>query len=171
MSPVEGYLIGEAGTAVGLNAKTIRYYEDLGLLGEPSRTPAGYRVYSAGDIERLRFITGAKALGLTLAQIKDLIGAWSAGERPCGRVRALLDAKLAELEARIAELSHFRLALKSYVDTIDARPSASAEPCAHIAGVTAGDWQPPVETPAAPLTPRKCAADKNSGPLRLVPPV
>lgn len=169
MPSAEGYLIGEAATAVGLNAKTIRYYEDLGLLGEPSRTPAGYRVYSAGDVERLRFITGAKALGLTLAQIKDLLGAWGAGERPCGRVRALLDGKLAELESRIAELCGFRDALRAYVKTIDGREPSSAEPCAHVAGVAAGQWQPPVEAPAAPLAPRRCASDQNTGPLRLVP--
>lgn len=162
-----GMLIGEAAAAVGLNAKTIRYYEERGLLEGAARSEAGYRVYGEPDLERLRFITGAKTLGLSLGEIKEVLTAWSAGDRPCGRVRGLLIGKLGELEKRIEDLARFRDALRAYIAGVDAQASDDA-PCSHIAGVSAGAWQPPGELPQESLS-RKCASDKNTGSLRLVP--
>lgn len=140
--------IGDVARRVGLNAKTIRYYEDLGLLSEPERTETGYRVYSEQDEERLRFIKGAKALGLSLGEIKEIVALWGEGVTPCGHVEQLLKEKLAELDRRIAELVSFRGALAAYMAQLE---SADADaPCKHIDGAVKGRWraQPP-EQPLA----------------------
>ena len=80
--------IGEVGTAVGVDPPTIRYYESVGVLPEPERTASGYRAYSAADVERLRFVTLARSLGLGLDDIRDILGLRDRGEAPCGYVRA-----------------------------------------------------------------------------------
>ena len=61
--------IGQLANEVGLNPKTLRYYEQIGLLPAPQRSPSGYRLYTAADRERLDFIAKAKAIGLTLEEI------------------------------------------------------------------------------------------------------
>lgn len=134
----EGYFIGDLAKQVGMNPKTIRYYEDLGLLGAPERTESGYRLYGEPDLERLRFIQGAKVLGLTLAEVKEIIGVWSSGEAPCSRVSRVLDDKLEELDRRIAELTRFRDELRRYKGRVDAGGPNAEVPCAHIAGAAEG---------------------------------
>lgn len=100
--------IGELAAEFGLNPKTIRYYEELGLLPAPQRTEAGYRLYGAVDRERLGFIVKAKAVGLTLAEIGEILALRQEGERPCGHVLALLDRKLTAVEEQLRALSDFR---------------------------------------------------------------
>lgn len=139
-----GLLIGEIAKRVGVTTKTIRYYEAMGLLSEARRTESGYRVYSEQDVERIRFIQGAKALGLSLIEIKDIVGIWSEGARPCGHVSQLLDEKLADLDHRIEELVRFRDELRRYKTEVDASVASPDVPCAHIAGINAGAWSPPV---------------------------
>lgn len=136
-----GSFIGEVAKEVGMNPKTIRYYEGLGLLSEPERTDSGYRVYSARDVERLRFIKGGKALGLSLNEIKDILEAWNHGDSPCGHVSALLDDKIAELDRRIADMTAFRDRLRTYKADVDAREPSPDTPCKHIAGVLSGEWR------------------------------
>jgi DNA-binding transcriptional MerR regulator len=97
--------IGELAAELGLNPKTIRYYEAIGLLPEPRRTPAGYRCYGVDDRERLRFIAQAKAIGLSLQEISEILAIRQAGNPPCRHVAAVLDRKLAVLEARIRSLT------------------------------------------------------------------
>ncbi|MFP5503767.1 MAG: heavy metal-responsive transcriptional regulator [Candidatus Sericytochromatia bacterium] len=133
-------LIGELAKRVGVNAKTIRYYEDMGLLSEPERTESGYRLYSEQDVERLRFIMGAKALGLSLAEIKEIVGLWGAGVAPCSHVAQLLSDKLKDLDRRIAELVQFRDALAGYMDRVEASGTAPDVPCRHIDGAIHGQW-------------------------------
>ena len=100
--------IGQLATDLGLNPKTIRYYEEIGLLPTPQRTPAGYRLYNGGDRERLRFIGKAKAIGLTLEEIRDILTLQRDGERPCAHVLGLLDQKLATVDAQLRALAEFR---------------------------------------------------------------
>lgn len=100
--------IGELAAEHNLNAKTIRYYEAIGLLPEPQRTSGGYRVYGPADSECLRFVAKAKAVGLTLGEIAQVLAVRSAGERPCEHVVAIVDRKLADVEARLRELAGFR---------------------------------------------------------------
>lgn len=136
--------IGEFARGLGVNAKTVRYYESLGLLEAPERNAAGYRLYSSRDEERLRFILGAKALGLELSEIREVVTAWAGGVRPCGRVSQLLDRKLGELNHRITELQRFRDELTTYKARVDASNSATEVPCAHVHGVTEGKWSSPL---------------------------
>ncbi|HEY9899964.1 MAG TPA: heavy metal-responsive transcriptional regulator [Pantanalinema sp.] len=143
-----GLFIGELAKRVGVNPKTIRYYESLGLLSEPQRSESGYRLYVESDAERMRFILGAKALGLSLHDIKDIVMAWGAGEAPCDHVSHLLDARLVELDRRIAELVAFRDNLRTYKERVDRMERSPNTPCKHIAGVAAGQFHvPAVELP------------------------
>ncbi len=136
--------IGELAKLAGTNPKTIRYYEDLGLLSEPGRTASGYRVYSHAHLDRLRFVQGAKALGLNLADIKQVVNIWSGGLTPCAHVSQLLEDKLASLDRRIAELTAFRDELRAYKQRVDAMDADPEVPCKHIEGVVQGNWAPPV---------------------------
>ncbi len=136
----KGAYIGEAAKQVGMNPKTIRYYEGLGLLSEPERTESGYRLYSEADLERLSFIKGGKALGLSLNEIKDILEAWNQGDSPCGHVSSLLEAKIGDLDRRIAEMSAFRDHLRAYKQDVDSRPPSPNTPCRHIAGALSGEW-------------------------------
>jgi DNA-binding transcriptional MerR regulator len=135
--------IGELAKRVGVNPKTIRYYEALGLLSEPRRSEAGYRLYAEDDVERMRFVMGAKALGLSLHDIKDILVAWSSGETPCNHVSTLLEARLSELDRRISELVAFRDSLRAYKDQVDRTERAPGTPCKHIAGVAEGQFRAP----------------------------
>src|SRR3954454_5439436 len=94
---------------------TLRYYEEIGLLPPAERTPAGYRLYDDRAIERLTFIARAKELGCTLEEITDL--AEPAHSAQCApikhRLRAVVAAKLATTEARIAELAALASELRS----------------------------------------------------------
>ncbi len=96
--------IGEVGTAVGVDPPTIRYYESVGVLPEPERTASGYRAYSAADVERLRFVTLARSLGLGLDDIRDILGLRDRGEAPCGYVRGVLDQQVDAVTERINQL-------------------------------------------------------------------
>ena len=81
-------VLGELAAAVGVGADTIRFYEKAGLLLAPARTPAGYRVYEASAVDRLRFIQGAQRLGLKLRDIKDLLAIRVAAYVPVSRPRS-----------------------------------------------------------------------------------
>jgi DNA-binding transcriptional MerR regulator len=96
-----------AGTA-GLSSDTVRYYERLGLLPRAERTAAGYRVYSEDAVERLRFICGAKRMGLRLLDIKELLDGRDRGQCPCGHTDDLVQRRLAEVEAEIQQLTTVR---------------------------------------------------------------
>lgn len=147
----QGLYIGELAKRVGTNPKTIRYYEGLGLLSNPERTESGYRLYAESDVERLRFILSAKALGLTLHEIKEIVDLWARGTAPCGHVSHLLEEKLTMLDAKIQELTAFRDELRSYKDGIDALGPQPGVACAHIAGVSAGQWHPSLSEPVVDL--------------------
>jgi MerR family copper efflux transcriptional regulator len=98
--------IKEVAERSGFSAPTLRYYEEIGLLPEPARTPAGYRSYDEATVERLAFIARAKQLGCSLDEIADLTTAWEGGR--CGpvqdRLRAVVAAKQAAAQAQIVEL-------------------------------------------------------------------
>ncbi len=100
--------IGEIARLVGVNPRTLRYYERIGLLAPSSRTEAGYRVYTSAEAERLAFIRRAQATGLSLAEIADIISVREGGAAPCRHVRELSEAKVAEIDERIAELQELR---------------------------------------------------------------
>jgi MerR family transcriptional regulator, Zn(II)-responsive regulator of zntA len=112
-SPRSGFprRIGEFAADLGINPKTIRYYEEIGLLPPPMRSPSGYRQYSAVDAERLRFITKAKAIGLTLREIREILALRDGGEEPCPHLGQLLDRKLAAVDVHLRLLTEMRAEL------------------------------------------------------------
>ena len=121
--------IGEICQQTGLSARTVRYYEELGLLPGVRRRAGGRRVYRADELQRLRFIQRLKTLGLSLAQIADLNAVYAiAGStgQMLGSLDELLARRLHELDARIAELSGLRGDIESYRDHVQRRAQALA---------------------------------------------
>ena len=108
--------IGELAADLGINPKTIRYYEEIGLLPVPARSPAGYRLYRAADGERLRFIAKAKAIGFTLREIREILTRRDDGMEPCPYVGELLAQKLTTVETRLQLLTEMRAELLALQD-------------------------------------------------------
>ena len=107
-----GYRIGQVAHRAGVTPDTLRFYERLGVLPRPSRTAGGLRVYGDDVFPRVRFIQEAQGLGLTLKDVHALLADQGrAGHQPCRRVRDLLVARLAEVNARIKEMQSFRRTL------------------------------------------------------------
>jgi DNA-binding transcriptional MerR regulator len=96
--------IGELARRSGLATSALRYYEQLGLLPGPRRTASGYRSYGDEALDRVAFIRSAQAVGLTLAEVGQVLGIRDAGEAPCRVVTQMLDRRHAEVRARITEL-------------------------------------------------------------------
>jgi len=104
--------IGELAKRAGVNPKTIRYYEQIGLLPPAPRTESGYRKYTNKDDERLEFIHSAKALGITLEEIKEVLAFRDRRAYPCPYVLSLIQTKVEEIESRIRGLRMLATELK-----------------------------------------------------------
>jgi MerR family transcriptional regulator, copper efflux regulator len=105
--------IGQLAAQTGYSVRTIRFYEQSGLLPAPSRTPAGYRSYDQDAVTRLRFVRSAQALGLSLAEIAEVLRIRDHQGPPCSYVAALLDTHIGALDARIKELTALRDELRA----------------------------------------------------------
>ncbi|HZS78795.1 MAG TPA: MerR family transcriptional regulator [Ktedonobacteraceae bacterium] len=106
--------IGEVAKLIGVSPKTIRYYHEIGLLAEPQRTEAGYRLYSARDLLRLQRIRRLRALGLSLESIKEILGEpHQEHERV---LRHALQTLVEELSAQILELEERRARLQKLLE-------------------------------------------------------
>jgi MerR family transcriptional regulator, copper efflux regulator len=103
--------IGELAAVSGVTAKTIRYYEDIGVLDAPARTPSGYRNYTREATDRLGFIRSAQAVGLTLGEIRGIVALRDRGATPCAHVLELITARAADLDRRISQLQRLRTEL------------------------------------------------------------
>ena len=108
--------IGELAQKGAVTAKTVRYYESIGLLREPERTQAGYRDYDDAAVERLGFIRDAKASGLTLSEIASVLELKEAGQGSCAHTTELLDRHLADIDTQIERLRVARTALAELAD-------------------------------------------------------
>lgn len=106
--------IGELAGAAGVKVATVRYYERRGVLPEPERDAAGYRVYDRDDLWRLAFVKRAKRLGFTLAEIVDLLEARTAGDG-VREVRERAEGKMAALGEEMARLEETRRRLERLV--------------------------------------------------------
>ena len=108
--------IGELARRVGVPIDTVRYYERNNLLPAPARRASGYRDYDDSDIAHLRFVLRRKALGFTLAEIRELLELSDLHEGDTANLKAAAESKLEQIEARIAELVRIRDALRSMVN-------------------------------------------------------
>jgi DNA-binding transcriptional MerR regulator len=100
--------IGELALRTGTTTKTIRYYEDIGVLPEPDRAPNDYRDYAEEAVVRLSFVRDAQATGLTLTEIASILDLRSRGETTCHHVVELVDRHLEALDKRIRALRQTR---------------------------------------------------------------
>jgi DNA-binding transcriptional MerR regulator len=124
--------IGELAAELDLNPKTIRYYEEIGLLPEPQRTLAGYRLYGAADRERLLFILKARAVGLSLDEIGEILAVRRTGQPPCEHVLDLLDRKIAGIDQQLRALADIRQELLRLRQDADTRLCADGSICGII---------------------------------------
>ena len=119
--------IGELSRATGATVKTIRFYEQAGLMQAAPRTESGYRIYGAEDLARLAFIRKAKRLGMSLDEIKSVLQLHDLHQLTCVHVRALVDDKIARIDHALKELRDFRSELVALRDDAgdleDCRPT------------------------------------------------
>ena len=126
--------IGQVAKTSGVAAKTIRYYEQIGVLPAPRRTASGYRLYDQFGVERLRFIRRARSLGLPLQQLKTLMDTFNGGAHPPlrPRLRALVRAQLDAVKNQITELEGLRQQLEQILQRMRTsvyRPHAGVCQC------------------------------------------
>lgn len=110
--------IGDAATRTGLPSKTIRYYEDIGLV-TPDRDRNGYRSFSDQDMHKLAFLARARALGFTIEDCRTLLALYEDDSRASADVRAVAQAHMRQIDEKIAQLGAMR-------DTLDRLVSACA---------------------------------------------
>ena len=115
--------IKDAGARVGLPAKTIRYYEEIGLV-TPDRAANGYRDFNAAHLHKLAFLAQARSLGFSIEDCRNLLALWEDQDRASSDVRAIAKQHLSEIEAKIAGLEAMRATLADLVKSCagDARP-------------------------------------------------
>ena len=118
------YRIGELAAKVGMTERTIRYYEELGLLDSIKRLDGGTRVYTEEDVRRLKLIRRLKVLGLSLQEMHELEGMYKtqrSNRAVLPRLIELLDAHLLTVDGRIAELHALRDEIRSYREHVAQR--------------------------------------------------
>ena len=116
--------IGTVAEKSGVPAKTIRYYESIGLIPSADRRPNGYRAYTAVDMHTLNFIKRARSLGFSVDEVRDLLDLWHDKGRTSAAVKALATRHLDELDRKIAEIRSMRRALGDLIERCrgDQRP-------------------------------------------------
>ena len=106
---------GKMAKKSGVNAETIRYYEDIGLLPEPSRSENNYRIYNQSHLKRLFFIRRTRELGFTLKEVEKLLELVDGGSYTCAEVQKRTESHLADVHQKIADLEKMRETLKGMV--------------------------------------------------------
>ena len=107
--------IGSLSQRTGCNIETIRYYERVGLLPAPARSPGGYRLYGTDHLKRLTFIRRARALGFSIHEVRKLLDLADHRRRPCAEARVVAAAHLGDVRAKIADLEVMERVLKRTV--------------------------------------------------------
>lgn len=108
--------IGQAAEATGVAAKTIRYYEEIGLV-TPAREDNGYRDFGEAELHKLRFLGRARGLGFSIEECRQLLALWEDRSRASADVKALAKRHLADIEAKIAELREMQDTLGALVES------------------------------------------------------
>ena len=163
---INGLKIKDVADASGFTANTLRYYEQIGLLPEPARTPAGYRVYDQRTLDRLAFISRAKQLGCTLEEITGLTTAWDGGQ--CGPIqdhlRELVANKVTAAQQQLAELMTFTSELQHAATALERhRPDG---PCdAECGCITDSDEATKTAPTQAVSLTTKVVAGENETPI------
>ena len=127
--------IGELAAAAGTTTKTLRFYEESGLLPPTERAANGYRDYGPEALSRLDFIHRGRAAGLTLAQIREVIEIRETGDAPCHHVHQLLTERLADIDRQIADLQALRATLsrqREHTETADPSTCAADTVCRYV---------------------------------------
>lgn len=109
--PRAGLQRGELARRTGCNLETIRYYEKIGMMPDPPRTAAGYRVYGKAHESRLRFILRARELSFTLDDVRGLLALIDGGTQTCAEVRERTQAHLVNVREKIADLKRIEAVL------------------------------------------------------------
>lgn len=118
---VHYYQIGKLASSLGLSPRTIRYYEEIGLLNSVKRVEGGKRVYTDNDFQCLRFITMLKHLGLTLSEmleLQDIYRIHQTSKKVLPRLLELLDTQATKIDERINNLNRLKTDILSYQDKI-----------------------------------------------------
>jgi len=124
VSAAERYKIGQVAEQSGLPVKTIRYYEEIGLLApNVERSESGYRLFDPNVLNRLAFIKRAQTLGLSLSEISDILLVHDDGQLPCGTVRSRLEAKLDDINHQIESLEMLRDELRGVLSAWQDKPA------------------------------------------------
>lgn len=153
-----GLLIGDVADRTGLTAPTIRYYESIGLLPRPSRSPTGYRRYSEATVEELRFIKKAQALGFSLEEIGEILQLSRAGRTPCSHVLDLAHRHLRAVDDRIQQLTRFRDQLATEIGRWDGQRQPT---CQGLCQIIAGAEEHASQIIQLDLAPRKRASRRR----------
>lgn len=110
---------GELAKASGIGVETVRYYERIGILPEPERTPSGHRRYGQADLRRVRFVRAAQELGFTLTEIRELLELRVEAGKSCRHVAAKADDVILRIDRKIDELDSMRRGLGALRDCCD----------------------------------------------------
>lgn len=108
--------IGQAAEASGISAKTIRYYEDIGLIPAADRSDGGYRIYDKHAVHTLRFIHRSRELGFSMRDIRQLLTLWQDRQRASADVKQLARAHMEELDRKLEQLRSMRQTLEHLVE-------------------------------------------------------
>jgi MerR family transcriptional regulator, mercuric resistance operon regulatory protein len=129
-------LISEVAGRSGVSAKTLRYYEDIGLVQPVGRSSSGYREFDAEVLERLAFIRSSQALGLSLGEIRSVVALRDNGDTPCGHVLELLRARADDIGRTIRELRLLQGELHRLVERAEHLDPADCSPrhVCHLVG-------------------------------------
>ncbi|NDW04563.1 Cu(I)-responsive transcriptional regulator [Jiella pacifica] len=125
--------IGEASRQSGLPAKTIRYYEEVGLI-KPTRANNGYRDYRERDVHVLRFLQRSRSLGFSIAEARKLLSLYGDENRHREDVRRLVTRRIGEIDRKIAELNSLKRALATLTDQCEGGDSPDCPILEEIAG-------------------------------------
>jgi MerR family mercuric resistance operon transcriptional regulator len=108
---MQKYTIGQLAKAANVNLETIRYYERRGLVPEPPRNSSGHRQYSDDAVVRTKFIKRTQVLGFTLREISEILSLKMEPGTTCRDIKSRVEAKIEDVEQKIADLKHIRKAL------------------------------------------------------------